>query len=77
MRHLMCWGVSGFAMLRVVVNRTVAGIEEQMKQRVGVGLLGTGAHLHREHEESDKSESLHQMRHPGASATRASGGERE
>jgi hypothetical protein len=69
--------MGAFILPLVVVNDAITRIQEELKQRVWMGLRGAGTHLDREHEDPDQGENSHQARHPGGSAMGSSSGEQE
>jgi hypothetical protein len=59
-----------------MIKRAVAGIEEQMEQRVGVGLLRSSAHLDREQEQTQECQSTDETEHPSGIAKGSQAGTR-
>jgi hypothetical protein len=60
---------------RMVVDRAIARIQQELEERVRVRPLRAGPHLHRQQAQADERQSAHALRQPSGDAERSRRGE--
>lgn len=56
--------VNGVTVVGVVVDLAIAGVEQQLEERVGMRVIGAGAHLHGEQEKEYETQNADQRQLP-------------
>ena len=63
-------GIGLVAIARVMVDRAITGIEDQLQERMGMRIGRAGAHLHRKQEEEHETKDAEERGQPTSAAAR-------